>query len=426
MAASRRVAASRRGAATRQRRRTEAAPERKRAKKPARTSPRAEERRARREEERRAEERARAAIERSSPGEDARQTEYEGMVGWFPGHMARAVRQLGEQLGRAQLVLEVRDARVPFSAENPEIDAVVEGKRRLLVLNKADLVRPDEAERAVRYFRERLGRAAVAVSASSPRTMRGLRDAVVEAAGRNKFRTVPTVAVVVGLPNVGKSSVINALKGSSDRRKAGNARVGGEPGVTRHMSGFHVSASPPVFVIDTPGIMVPRFERSERGYRRALRLALTGSMRDHLVGFDLLAQTALDSLNAAGDHAYAAELGLPGPTESAAEMLAAVARQIAGARGTVVTPPEQAAREERLERLRAAASDGDEEAAEALAREGARRAARPSGRERHNRALLADGELTTEYITRSAEYVLSRYRAGRLGRHMLDEWPADA
>ncbi|KAF8060483.1 SIN2 [Scenedesmus sp. PABB004] len=202
-----------------------------------------------------------------------------GRVNWFPGHMAAAMATLKRLLrGPVDLVLEVRDARVPLSSANPKLEALLQGKRRIVVLSKADLVPRGAAQAALRAL-EAQGLRALPASAASPPSVRRLLAAASGWLAAERSGCELSIMMVVGLPNSGKSSLINALKLAA--RSAGalggeqahqrRAAVGAAPGLTRQVSGFQVCAAPsPVYVLDTPGIMPPNVPDDAAGFRLAL------------------------------------------------------------------------------------------------------------------------------------------------------------
>ena len=193
---------------------------------------------------------------------------------WFPGHMTKAVRQIKENLSRADIVIEVLDARIPLSSRNPMIDDIVGRMPRLIVLNKADLADPNLLpgwEKALKGEKEN-----IQVVQISAKTGKNLPQLIEKAkilcqnaswAGRRAVR-----AMVLGVPNVGKSAIINYLSGRHSRN------VENRPGVTRDVSqSIKISAS--LKVIDTPGILWHKFEDQAVGEK----LAVLGSINDEIL-----------------------------------------------------------------------------------------------------------------------------------------------
>lgn len=204
---------------------------------------------------------------------------------WFPGHMTKAVRQIKENLCRADIVIEVLDARIPYSSRNPMIDDIVGKMPRLIVLNKADLADPNimsQWEKALKGEKEN-----IQVVQISARTGKNLSQLIEKAktlcqnsswAGRRAVR-----AMVLGVPNVGKSAIINYLSGRKSRN------VENRPGVTRDVSqSIKISAS--LKVIDTPGILWHKFEDQAVGEK----LAILGSINDEILFREDIAIKALE------------------------------------------------------------------------------------------------------------------------------------
>lgn len=203
---------------------------------------------------------------------------------WYPGHMLKAQRQIVEQLRLVDLVVELVDARAPASSRNSHLEELVQHKDRVLVLAKSDLAAPEATEQWRRHFRE-LGLACVAVHHRQRDIARRLLPVIEKTiaqgrarrGARNKrFRATRTI--VVGLPNVGKSSLINALV----RRR--RTKTGPRPGVTRHQQWVKVGDD--VELLDTPGVMAPRLSDAETG----LRLGLVAALKDEHMGEELLAK----------------------------------------------------------------------------------------------------------------------------------------
>lgn len=211
-------------------------------------------------------------------------------INWYPGHMAKTRRLLQDQLKRVDLVIEVCDARLPFSSRNPELLRMTAGKRRILLLNKADLADPEATRRWVRFFQAR-GETAYPVHAISLKSKellgtidRSVRD-VVETAEEKGIRKTIRV-MVIGVPNVGKSTLINRLRGTSI------AKTGDRPGVTKGNQWIHVA--PYLDLMDTPGMLWPRLDDQ----LAARRLCYIGSVKDDVVDIYALAISLLEDLKA--------------------------------------------------------------------------------------------------------------------------------
>ncbi len=202
---------------------------------------------------------------------------------WFPGHMTKTRRMIEENLKLIDVVIELVDARIPLSSRNPQIDEIVSGKPRLLLLNKADIADANLNKEWERYFAAR-GIPALAICSTGGKGFGVVTDKCKELLKdrieRDRERGIvnrPVKLMVVGVPNVGKSSFINKLSG----RKS--AKTGDRPGVTtgkqwiRLANGFEL--------LDTPGILWPKFEDPQVG----LKLAYTGAIRDEVIDTEELA-----------------------------------------------------------------------------------------------------------------------------------------
>ncbi|KAF5747973.1 mitochondrial ribosome-associated GTPase 1-like [Tripterygium wilfordii] len=220
-----------------------------------------------------------------------------GVVNWFPGHMAAATSAIRHRLQLADLVVEVRDARIPLSSTNEELQPQLAGKRRVIALNKKDLANPNILHKWVHYFESRK-QDCLPINAHSKSSVQKLLN-LVELKLKEKISREPTLLVmVIGVPNVGKSALINSIHQIASSRfpvqeKIKHARVGPLPGVTQDIAGFKIAHQPSIYVLDTPGVLVPSIPDIETG----LKLALAGSVKDSAVGEERIAQYLLAVLD---------------------------------------------------------------------------------------------------------------------------------
>ncbi len=211
-------------------------------------------------------------------------------VQWYPGHMTKAKRMMQENIKLVDLILELVDARVPFSSRNPDIDELGKQKARIILLNKCDLA--DEKKTALwdAYFRKQ-GFQVVLANSRSGAGLKAIHGAVAQACKekieRDRKRGIlnrPIRAMVAGIPNVGKSTFINSFAGKAC------TKTGNKPGVTRGAQWVRLNKQ--VELLDTPGILWPRFEEPQAG----LRLAMIGSIKDEVVNREELALELLHFL----------------------------------------------------------------------------------------------------------------------------------
>lgn len=212
-------------------------------------------------------------------------------IQWFPGHMAKARRQVEEKLGLVDIVFELLDARIPLSSANPMLSDIIKNKPRLVILNKADLADPAEVAAWIAFFRAK-GRAAIATNALAgdpkPEVIRAsrivLKD-VLEREAERGMKTRPIRALVVGIPNVGKSQFINRLAGRAA------TQTGDKPGVTKAQQ--YVRVADELELLDNPGILWPKFEDPSAG----LNLALVGSIKDDILPLEEVVQGGIRFLS---------------------------------------------------------------------------------------------------------------------------------
>lgn len=197
-------------------------------------------------------------------------------IQWFPGHMAKARRELEERLPKLDIVVELLDARLPFSSRNPMIDDLIAKKKRMIVLTKADLADPAITSQWETHFKDR-GIATIALDIKSgtnvSRITKMCKDIVLDTE-QAKARIKSIAVGIVGIPNVGKSSLINALV------KRRRANVEDRPAVTKRQQ--WIALEHDVILLDTPGILWPRFEDEEVGFR----LALVGTIKEELLDLE--------------------------------------------------------------------------------------------------------------------------------------------
>lgn len=202
---------------------------------------------------------------------------------WYPGHMTKAKRMMQEDIKLIDLVIELVDARIPMSSRNPDIDELGKNKARLILLNKSDLAEEKQNDAWVNYFKEK-GFSVIKVNSKKGGGIKSIHGVIQEACKekieRDRKRGIinrPVRAMVVGIPNVGKSTFINTLAGKAC------AKTGNKPGVTKGKQWIRLNKN--VELLDTPGILWPKFEDQTVG----LRLAFIGSIKDEILNVEELA-----------------------------------------------------------------------------------------------------------------------------------------
>lgn len=239
-------------------------------------------------------------------------------IQWYPGHMAKARRLLTENLKLIDVVVELADARAPLATRNPDFDDLFSGKQRVVVLNKADLADPAVTKAWMKHL-ETQGVTALSYTSTSGSKAAAkslMEQAAAEKVARMKQRgVIKTVRVmVVGIPNVGKSTFINRIAGVT------RAKVGDRPGVTR--ANQWVKITPYLELMDTPGLLWPKLENEEY----AKRLFYIGSIKDDIMDVEGLASELLLLLNRRCPAAVQARYSMLAPDMAADEVLTAVCR----------------------------------------------------------------------------------------------------
>ena len=217
-------------------------------------------------------------------------------INWYPGHMAKTKKQIIEDLKLIDVVVEVLDARIPVSSQNPDVKGYTKNKKKVVVLNKVDLADELETKKWVKYF-ESKGIPAVITDSNSGKGINEVIRAIKEVAKEtqekfaDKGRVGKSIRIMIlGIPNVGKSSFINRIT------KKNSAQVGNKPGVTRQKQWIRIEDG--IELMDTPGVLWPKFESEEVG----LHLAFTGSIKDDIlekteIAYQLLKFLVINYLN---------------------------------------------------------------------------------------------------------------------------------
>ncbi len=198
-------------------------------------------------------------------------------INWYPGHMAKTKRQITEDLKLVDVVIEILDSRIPLSSQNPDIAKVIQGKKKIVVLNKCDISDDKQNKLWVKYF-ESKGMPAILTDSNSGK---GIEEAIrkIEVVMKDelekkalKGRVGSKIkAMIIGIPNVGKSSFINRIA------KKNSANVGNKPGVTKSKQWIRINEK--IELLDTPGVLWPKFESNDV----AMNLAFTGTIKDEIM-----------------------------------------------------------------------------------------------------------------------------------------------
>lgn len=202
------------------------------------------------------------------------------MIQWFPGHMAKARREVEENLNIVDLVIEVVDARIPLSSQNPMMNEVIKNKEKIIVMMKSDLADPNETKKWVERFNDDQT-LSLDVASNTKRDIDNVIEAIKKIGYKAQKKMTdkgvnkrPVRAMIIGIPNVGKSTLINRFV----NRKI--AKIGDKPGITQHQQWIKIRDD--IELLDTPGILWPKFEDENVGKR----LAIIGTIKDNLIPQD--------------------------------------------------------------------------------------------------------------------------------------------
>lgn len=195
-------------------------------------------------------------------------------INWFPGHMFKAKKEIAKIMNQVDLIIEVLDARIPFSSENPMVPQLRGRTPCLKVLNKSDLADPKITQLWMDKLEQEEGITAIALTQKQPATVRSILSICEKMVPERNLEVTPLRAIILGIPNVGKSTLINTLVGRTV------AKTGNEPAVTKAQQRIRLPNN--IVLHDTPGFLWPKLEPEECGYR----LAVTGAIKDTVVEYE--------------------------------------------------------------------------------------------------------------------------------------------
>ena len=259
--------------------------------------------------------------------------EFDPALKWFPHHMAKAKVAIPKKMPMVDVVVEVRDARLPVTSAQFELDEMIKlrpGKHRIVILNKQDLVPRLVCREAVSLL-EMEGTPVFATSAVNHSNISEINAFITKHVSA-RFKSLGITVMIVGLPNTGKSTILNAMKSVSPSPsfEKAEAKTSAVPGSTTHVGRIQINShSPKIFVLDTPGIMVTKSGLNPiSSSEMMMKLHLIGCMPDTLVGINVLCDYILFMLNREGNFEYCKKLCLPAPTNELDIVITAVAQQI--------------------------------------------------------------------------------------------------
>lgn len=251
---------------------------------------------------------------------------------WFPGHMTKGLRQMQQRLKNIDCIVEVHDARVPISGRYADFSRTLTGlKPHIFILSKKDLADTSHRKSIVSTL-NREGLSNVIFANLKDKYCKGTKQIlplakklILNSQRYNRTEEESYSMMVIGVPNVGKSSLINCLRNSNLHLSGKATPVGATAGITRSvLTRIKISENPVMYLIDTPGILAPSIKDVDAGFK----LALVGCLQDHVVGSHLLADYLLFWLNRNGRFEYVEKLGLPEPNDNVLHILTFIAAKL--------------------------------------------------------------------------------------------------
>ncbi|XP_065219594.1 mitochondrial GTPase 1 [Planococcus citri] len=246
---------------------------------------------------------------------------------WFPGHMSGGMKKMQQKLSRIDCIIEVHDARIPITGRNPnfKLEFLGTGKPHILVLNKMDLVNPKFYQPITDYIyaSEKIDKVLFTnckrdKSAEIKNVIPEIKKVISQSMRYNRSENREYGVMIIGVPNVGKSSLINAVRAAT-LNKGGATPVGARAGITKSvLTRIKISFEPPVYVYDTPGILTPKIPNVDVG----MKLALCACFQDHMVGIMVIADYILYWMNRNYNHSYMDFFGIEKPCDDVYLLLA--------------------------------------------------------------------------------------------------------
>ncbi|CDW87566.1 mitochondrial gtpase 1 [Stylonychia lemnae] len=248
-------------------------------------------------------------------------------VNWFPGHMKKAILELETEMKKTDLFIEVRDARIPYTSHNTELLSHIPlNMKRLIVFNKMDLANEKKTLQIIQDIQNKDKNANTLHISTKKNVNVSKLLTFIQKNISPQFKTVGAWVMIGGIPNVGKSTIINALRKKDENAeitKKSGAKVGGIPCITKTITGFKIMSDPPTYMVDTPGIIQPKIrENSEDG----LKLCACNNIRDGIIELEFVCDYILFKLNKDQNFAYVNRFSLPNrkPNDNLHEVLNSV------------------------------------------------------------------------------------------------------
>ncbi len=244
-------------------------------------------------------------------------------INWFPGHMVKTYRNMPDQIKKADIFLEIRDSRIPLTSGNEELNTIIPPQmKRIIIFNKFDLCNQNLTKKIVENYAKGKNIKYIFASAKTSQNINKIIDLIVRQ-NNPKFKTVGTWCMIGGIPNVGKSTIINTFRTmSKDLKELSEqtvkyAKTGKTAATTRNMDSFKINLEPTIFIIDTPGVMPPQIKSNEEG----IKLSICGNIKDKIAGKEIILDYLLWFMNKNKEFDYVKALRMENPTDSIHELI---------------------------------------------------------------------------------------------------------